>query len=121
MMWTQTTYYHTPRVTYRYHVRLVGWPDDIPFDSPSRHSSLRTLGVLIQGFRSGAICFVKMSSDEYEALKTREHTGPFAEVTQACRVDTGRRPARAPATRSKRKMLSKKTVKTSRVVTGKED
>ena len=120
-MWTQTTYYHTPRVTYRYHVRLVGWPDDIPFDSPSRHSSLRTLGVLIQGFRTGAIGFIKMSNDEYEALAAREHTGPFAEVTQTCRVDTGRRPARAPGTRSKRKMLSKKTVKTSRVVTGKED
>lgn len=120
-MWTQTTYYHTPRVTYRYRVRLVGWPDDIPFDSPSRHSSLRTLGVLVQGFRTGAIRFVKMGGKEFRALARREHVGLFAEVTQARRVDTGRRPARPPSTRSKRKMLTKKTVKTSRVTTGKED
>lgn len=45
-------------VVLRYHVKLVGWPDDIVFDNLSRVTGKERILRLLELWKSGAMCFV---------------------------------------------------------------
>lgn len=107
-------------MTFRYRVALLGWPAHVTFQSPSCHSVMRDIQLLIARFESGETRFRKLDEDVLEWLaEEREYMSLVGRVAYSGRVDRGKRIARPEATRSK--ILRYHTVKTSRLVNGRED
>ena len=122
MTWTTTAYYHTPQVQYLYDVELIGWPHDIvPFGTqPYRIRSLDKLTKLVRRLESGEMRFERRTEEEMEALAQRcDHMSLFSCKRNVGRMDTGSRPLRPLATRSKK--LRKYERWSSRLVNGRED
>lgn len=120
MMWTVTSFYSTPDITFKYRVALRGWPEaDIPFGVWPSNMSLAALEMLIKRFETKETYFERLSDAAYEEWAAREGRQFRDGLKGAYRVDTGSRRLRGEATRSKK--LRKFDVKTTRLAIGRED
>ena len=103
MSWSPRQYWW--RVVRRYHVAVLGWPEDIPFQSPHQISSLNRIRQLHQGWIAGQIRFRRLLKSEYREIhmQLREKIEADADLRRESRRgrdDKGkRRPLRSPATR----------------------
>jgi hypothetical protein len=43
-------------------VKIIGWPADVAFSSPSTIGNLKDMRTLHDGWMAGSICWVRMSS-----------------------------------------------------------
>ncbi|EIW56767.1 uncharacterized protein TRAVEDRAFT_49588 [Trametes versicolor FP-101664 SS1] len=59
-------------VVLRYHVKLLGWPDDIVFDNLSRITGKERILRLLELWKSGAMCFVPITDPAELAAARRD-------------------------------------------------
>ena len=103
MSWSPRQYWR--RVVHRYRVAVLGWPEDVPFQSPHQISSLNVIGRLRQGWIAGKIRFRRLLPSEYREVRMqlREKIDAEADLRrESCRGrdDKGkRRQLRSPTTR----------------------
>ena len=106
-------------VELRYHVRLVGYPRDLPLDAPSRFSRRAALLELRHGWRTGRIHFRRLTDLELQHGARRECMPVWMLALEPLRVDTGKRPLRDPRTRARAKIARRR--KSRRLISFIED
>ena len=66
----------------KYHVTIIGWPDEIPFKNLSEISNLNKLETLLQGWAQGTIRFGRLS-DSAVAAESAHWTARIAQLDAA--------------------------------------
>jgi len=78
----------------KYHVKLVGWPDDVKFINPASLTNIDDLRKLRQVLRTQACHWVKLSDREVrqhtESIKQREVSGACVGRKRKARSDKGK-------------------------------
>ena len=73
----------------KYHVELTGWPNNVPFTSPSNITTSAPLRAARDALKSGVCRWTSLSHESREALAKRVDSGEITKKPRAPRADKG--------------------------------
>lgn len=76
-------------IRHQYHVELSGWPDNVPFTSPSHITTSSALQAVRDALKSGICCWMTLSCETREALAKGIQSGNVTKKPRAPRADKG--------------------------------
>ena len=114
MTWGRLEHDGSPKITWKYGVRVVGWPADVLFQTPYDMST-KELDEVLRGVRRGRIYFEKINPVTLSEMALAGGEVLYTQVSSSGRVDAAQRWApRRLETQSKKKI--KRGIKTTQFV-----